>query len=71
MIVQNKYNVDRGKDCMKKFCESFREHVMKIINLKKKKMINKWTAGITWKDKNLHLQKTFRTEINALLIKNI
>ena len=41
MIVQNKYNVDRGKDCMKKFCESFREHVMKIINLKKKKMINK------------------------------
>ena len=26
----------RGKDCMKKFCESLREHAMKIINFKKK-----------------------------------
>ena len=26
------------KDCMKKFCESLREHAMKIINLKKKKL---------------------------------
>ena len=25
-------DVYRGKDCMKKFCESLREHVMKIIN---------------------------------------
>ena len=29
---------------MKKFCESLREHVMKIINLKKKNM--KRAAGI-------------------------
>ena len=28
----------RVKDCMKKFCEFLREHAMKIINLKKKKM---------------------------------
>ena len=27
----------RGKDCMKKFCESLREDAMKIINFKKKK----------------------------------
>ena len=24
----------RGKDCKKKFCESLREHAMKIINFK-------------------------------------
>ena len=34
----NKYDVYRGKDCMKKFCESLREHAMKIINSKKNKM---------------------------------
>ena len=32
------HDVYRGKDCVKKFCESLREHAMKIINLKKKKM---------------------------------
>ena len=33
-----KHNVYRGKDCMKKFCEFLREHAMKIINFKKKKI---------------------------------
>ena len=28
----------KGKDYMKKFCESLREHAIKIINFKKKKM---------------------------------
>ena len=32
------HDVYRGKDCMKRFCESLREHAIKIINLKKKKM---------------------------------
>ena len=38
----------RGKDCMKKFREFFREHAMKIINFKKKKneVTNKRAAGI-------------------------
>ena len=36
--ISNKHDVYRGKDCMKKFCESLREHTMKIINFKKKKM---------------------------------
>ena len=36
--IENKHNVFRGKDCMKKFCESLREHPLKIINFKKKKM---------------------------------
>ena len=34
-----KYKCDayKGKDCMKRFCESLREHAMKIINFKKNK----------------------------------
>ena len=36
--IENKYDVYRGKDCMKKFCQSLREHAMEIINLKKKTM---------------------------------
>ena len=32
------HDVYRGKGCMKKFCESLREHAMKISNFKKKKM---------------------------------
>ena len=29
--IENKYDVYRGKDCMKKFCESFKDHTMEII----------------------------------------
>ena len=36
--IENKHDVYRGKDCMKKFCESLREQAMKKINFKKKKM---------------------------------
>ena len=31
------HDVCRGKDCMKKFCESLRDYAMKIISFKKKK----------------------------------
>ena len=34
---ENKHNVYRGKDYMKKFSEFLKEHAMKIINFKKKK----------------------------------
>ena len=34
--IENKYGGYRGKDCMRKFCESLPEHVMKIINFRKK-----------------------------------
>ena len=40
--IENKHDVYKGKDCMKKFCEFVREHAMKIIN----KIINKRAAGI-------------------------
>ena len=36
--IENKHDVYRGKVCMKKFCESLREHIMRIINFKKKTM---------------------------------
>ena len=32
--MENKHDIYRGKDCMKVFCESLREHAMKIINFK-------------------------------------
>ena len=35
--TENKHDVYRSKDCMKKVCESLREHTMNIINFKKKK----------------------------------
>ena len=30
--IENKHGVYRGKDCMKKFCESLREHTIKIFS---------------------------------------
>ena len=35
--IKNKHDVYRGKDCMKKFYESLREHALKMINSEKKK----------------------------------
>ena len=36
--IEHKYDVYRGNDCMKNFCEFLKEHTMKIINFKKEKM---------------------------------
>ena len=36
--TENKHDVYRSNDCMKKFCEFIREHAIKKINFKKKKM---------------------------------
>ena len=36
--TENKHDVYRGKECMKKFCEYLREHTLKIINIKKTKI---------------------------------
>ena len=36
--IKVKHDVYRSKDCMKKFCEYLREHPIKIINFKKKKL---------------------------------
>ena len=34
--IENKHDVYRGKDCLKKFCEFLREHAMNIISKRKK-----------------------------------
>ena len=46
--IENKNDVYRGKDCLKKFYKSLRGHIMKIINFKKKKneVINERAARI-------------------------
>ena len=36
--IENKHDVYKSKYCIKKFCESLREHSMKIIYFKKKTM---------------------------------
>ena len=36
--IENKHDIWRGKDCMKKFCESLIEDAMKMINFKNKKV---------------------------------
>ena len=52
MVYKTNMGVYRGEDCIKKFCKSLTEHAMKIIN--------KRTARIIRKDKNLlHLQKKY------------
>ena len=44
--IENKHDVYRGKNCMKKFCEFLREHTMKITNLKKNEVVNRRAAEI-------------------------
>ena len=36
--IESKHDKYRGKDCVKRFCESLRDHTMQIIKFKKKKM---------------------------------
>ena len=37
--MENKHDIYRAEDCMRKFRESLRGHVMKIINFENNKMI--------------------------------
>ena len=37
--IENKHDLYRGKDFMKKFCTSLREHTKNIIDFEKKKML--------------------------------
>ena len=40
--IENKHDVSRGDDCMKKFCDSLRQHrIKKIIFFKKIKLLTK------------------------------
>ena len=37
--IENRYTLYHGEDCMKKFCESLREHTKTIIDFEKIKML--------------------------------
>ena len=46
--TENKHTLYRGKDCMKKFCESLREQAKSIIDFFKKNVtVNKKRIKIT------------------------
>ena len=54
--IENKYDVYRGKDCIKKICESLREHAVKKIKFGKKLTLltkDKRAAEVISKCKNL------------------
>ena len=57
--TENKHNIKRGKDGIKKFCEPLREHAVEIINFKKKRneANNKRTAEIISKCKMQNAKK--------------
>ena len=44
--IEDKHDVYRGKDCMKKYCESLRKHAMRIIYFLKNEVISKRAARI-------------------------
>ena len=58
--IEDKHTLYRGKDCMKKFCTSLREHAKNIIDFEKEKnvTVNKRRITITSRCKRmLYLQK--------------
>ena len=56
--IENMHDVYRGKYCMKKFCESLRQHAMKIIDFKKKKILTKE------QEESMKMQKSLFLKIN-------
>ena len=64
--TKNKLDYYRGENCMKKFCEDFREHAPKIINYEKKQMI-----PLTKKKRNTIISKKFVTYAKKNLIQMI
>ena len=44
--IEDKNNLYRGKDCMKKFCESLREYTKGIIGFEMKKMLPLTRIGL-------------------------
>ena len=37
--TENKHILDRGENCMKKFCSSLRDNATNVINFEKKKLL--------------------------------
>ena len=67
--IGKKHDIFRNENCMKRFWESFRQYVMKIINFEQKKMIplkdKKYASYLN--QINCHISKKKRN-INTLMI---
>ena len=62
--IENKYNLYRGKDCIKKLCESIREHAKNTVDFEKKNFtINKKTKITSRCKSMLHLRKKHQKKI--------
>ena len=66
--IQNKHDINRDRDCLKKFCESLRNYAMNIIHFEKQKIgvINK----ISRKYMKMQLFVVFVTKFDDKHIKN-
>ena len=63
--IENKHSLYLGKDCMKKFCESLREHAKNIIDFEKKDVIvNKRRIKTTSRCKSMLYLKKFYKSVN-------
>ena len=51
--IENKHILDRGENCMKKFCSSLRDNATNVINFEKKKLL-----PLTKKELKLHWDVT-------------
>ena len=76
--IENKHDVFRGKDCMKRFCEFLREHAMKIIDFRKKRSRNhmKIQKSVIFVKKKLKInlwkmKNIVKLEIIAIIQENI
>ena len=71
--IENKHDVSRGKDIMKKFFESLREHEMEIISFKKKKkkLLTNEQQKSYKSAKICYICQEKLVKINELKIKNI
>ena len=70
--IEDKHTLHHGKDCMKKFCTSLREHAKNIIDFEKKKndSVNKRRTKITSTCKSMLYLWKKNAKKSLLKIKN-
>ena len=68
--IENKHDLYRSKDCMKKFCKFLREHAVRIINFKKKKM-NLLTKEQEESNENAKICYTCKENFESKYLKDI
>ena len=73
--IENKQNLYRGKDCMKRFCESLREHAKSLIGFEKKKMLpltkEELKSGEDAKVCYIYKKKSQKSSLKAKIIEKL